>query len=123
MTNTQIDLVKRIANLKIWGEPDPDNGDQPFYPSDGHEDSHQVLMDLIRESRAIINDAPDVPMNSTPRVLILVEGGITSYESDPNVDVEIFDWDDFNDDPEHYAKLPKSFADLAALTDTPIQTD
>jgi len=52
--------VKRIASLKKWGEPD-ENG-KPFEPSDGLDDSHSCLMDLIDEARVISTHASkDVP--------------------------------------------------------------
>lgn len=44
-------FVKRIASLKKWGEPD-ENGNS-FEPSDGLDDSHSCLMDLIDEARGI----------------------------------------------------------------------
>lgn len=53
-------FVKRIASLKKWGEPD-ENG-KPFEPSDGLDDSHSCLMDLIDEARVISTHASkDVP--------------------------------------------------------------
>lgn len=45
-------FVRRVAGLKVWGEPDPDNNGEPFRPQDGEEDSHICLMDLIEEARA-----------------------------------------------------------------------
>lgn len=44
-------FVKRIASLKKWGEPD-ENGNS-FEPSDGLDDSHSCLMELIDEARGI----------------------------------------------------------------------
>lgn len=53
-------FVKHIASLKKWGEPD-ENG-KPFEPSDGLDDSHSCLMDLIDEARVISTHASkDVP--------------------------------------------------------------
>lgn len=44
-------FVERVAALKKWGEPDEDG--EPFEPSDGVDDSHSCLMDLIDEARGI----------------------------------------------------------------------
>ncbi|GEM_PF-4431616 len=47
----------RVAELKVWGEPDPDNDGRPFEPIDGLEDSHGCLMELIADARELL--APD----------------------------------------------------------------
>lgn len=52
-------------------------------------------------------------MLRAPRVLIIVSGGVADYVADPGVDVEIFDWDNYNDDPKWTGKVPAHFADLA----------
>lgn len=44
-------LVRSIAELPKWGEPD--DAGEPFAPSDGLEDSHLVLMQLITEARSL----------------------------------------------------------------------
>ena len=44
-------FVERVAALKKWDEPDEDG--EPFEPSDGLDDSHSCLMDLIDEARVI----------------------------------------------------------------------
>ena len=44
-------FVERVAALKKWDEPDEDG--EPFEPSDGLDDSHSCLMDLIDEARGI----------------------------------------------------------------------
>lgn len=48
-------FVERVAGLKKWDEPD-ENG-EPFEPSDGLEDSHSCLMDLIDNARSLVQGA------------------------------------------------------------------
>lgn len=45
-------FAQRISLLKKWGEPN-ENG-EPFEPSDGVDDSHSCLMDLIDEARDLL---------------------------------------------------------------------
>lgn len=49
-------FVEKVAGLKLWGETD-ENG-ASFEPSDGVDDSHSCLMELIEEARCIIDGAP-----------------------------------------------------------------
>lgn len=51
ITERAVEMVKKIAAMKMWGEPDEDG--KPFEPSDGLEDSHSALMELIEEARGI----------------------------------------------------------------------
>jgi hypothetical protein len=44
-------LLERIAAMKKWGEPDESG--KPFEPSDGLDDSHDALMGLIDDARAL----------------------------------------------------------------------
>jgi len=55
----------------------------------------------------------------TPRVLVVVHGGIADPVSDDGVDVEVFDWDNYNDDPET-GGVPDHFADLAEPLGVPV---
>lgn len=50
-TDKAIAFVKRVAALKKWGERDI--AGEPFEPSDGIEDSHKCLMNLIDHARAL----------------------------------------------------------------------
>lgn len=45
-------FVERVAELKKWGEPDSEG--KAFEPSDGLEDSHTCLMDLIDDARDVV---------------------------------------------------------------------
>lgn len=54
------------------------------------------------------------------RVLVVVSGGIADSVSDTGIDVEVFDWDDYNDDPEGYGGVPESFRDLADPINVPV---
>lgn len=55
-----------------------------------------------------------------PRVLVTVSGGIADYVSDDGVDVEVFDHDNYNDDPAGAGRVPYRFADLAIPIDVPL---
>lgn len=46
-----VQFVQRVAGLLKFGEPDEDG--EPFDPSDGVDDSHCCLMDLIDEAREL----------------------------------------------------------------------
>ncbi|MFC1337424.1 MAG: hypothetical protein G8D89_16330 [gamma proteobacterium symbiont of Clathrolucina costata] len=48
-------FTRKVAGLKQWGEPDEEGN--PFEPSDGVDDSHSCLMDLIDEAREIVSQA------------------------------------------------------------------
>lgn len=50
---------------------------------------------------------------ASPRVLVVVSGGVADVVSDGDVAVEIFDWDNYNDDPEWVEGVPAEFLDLA----------
>lgn len=57
-----------------------------------------------------------------PRVLVVVSGGIADPIHDEGVDVEVFDWDNYNDE-EDDAKtgVPAHFADLAESINVPVE--
>lgn len=57
-----------------------------------------------------------------PRVLVVVSGGIVDPICDEGVDVEVFDWDNYNDE-EDDAKtgVPAHFADLAEPINVPVE--
>lgn len=56
-----------------------------------------------------------------PRVLVVVSGGIADPIYDDGVDVEVFDWDNFKEDPEGTGGVPHHFADLAEPCDIPVE--
>lgn len=56
-----------------------------------------------------------------PRVLVVVRGGIADPVHDIGVDVEVFDWDNYKDDPEGTGGVPSHFADLAAPCGIPVE--
>lgn len=57
----------------------------------------------------------------TPRVLVVVNGGIADPVCDEGVDVEVFDWDNYRDDPEGAGPVPSHFRDLAEPIDVPVE--
>jgi hypothetical protein len=62
-----------------------------------------------------------VEVTTTPRVLITVSGGIADYVCDEGVDVEAFDWDNYNDDPEWTGGVSLHFKDLAEPLEIPVE--
>lgn len=56
-----------------------------------------------------------------PRVLVVVSGGIADYVSDEGLDVEIFDRDNHEDDPDGTSPVPAHFRDLAVPIDVPVE--
>jgi len=57
------------------------------------------------------------------RVLVTVGGGLADYVSDGDVEIEIFDRDNFDDDPSYTRCPPKHFADLAEPIGVPVRGD
>lgn len=53
------------------------------------------------------------------RCLITVSGGVADYVCDDHMDVEIFDFDNYEDDPQGTELPPKHFADLAEAAGVP----
>jgi len=60
------------------------------------------------------------PVEKAPRVLIMVKGGIADYVCDPGLLVEVFDFDNYEDDPEGTVRPPEYFADLAGPMGVPL---
>ncbi len=58
---------------------------------------------------------------SEPRVLVVVSGGVADPVCDAGVDVEVFDWDNYNADPEGTGGVPSHFADLAEGRGIPVR--
>lgn len=63
--------------------------------------------------------APEVA--KTPRVLVIVNGGMADTVQDSLLDVVIFDWDNYKDDPVGTGGVPADFADLAKPCGIPVQ--
>lgn len=58
---------------------------------------------------------------SKPRVLVVVGGGVADPIYDDGVDVEVFDWDNYRDDPEGTGPASARFADLAESCGVPFE--
>jgi hypothetical protein len=56
-----------------------------------------------------------------PRVLVVVKGGIAEPICDREVDVEVFDWDNYHADPDETSGVPEHFADLAEPARIPVE--
>jgi len=66
-------------------------------------------------------DRTDQPVAATAkRVLVTVSGGVADFQSDAGVDVEVFDFDNYRDDPVNTAPVPEHFRDLAQLAGVPL---
>lgn len=56
-----------------------------------------------------------------PRVLVVVKEGVAEAIADDGVEVVIFDWDNYEDDPDGTEGVPAEFADLADFAGVPVQ--
>lgn len=63
--------------------------------------------------------APEVAR--VPRVLVVVNGGMADTVQDSLLDVVVFDWDNYKEDPEGTGGVPAEFADLAKPCGIPVQ--
>lgn len=73
------------------------------------------------EARCLDIGAPTVAV--PPRVLIVVGGGVADPVYDEGVDVEVFDWDNYNDENDGEIPPPgvsARFADLAEPIGVPV---
>lgn len=102
-------------------------------------DVEQILDRLINiglqdADRSLMNDEGDteaadkaISVNiSAPKIiqtrcLVVVSGGVADYICDDDVDVEVFDWDNYKDDPENTPLPPAHFTDLAQAVQIPMQ--
>ena len=70
-----------------------------------------------------IKDVTKDAIATNPRVLVIVGGGVAVPIYDEGVDVVVFDWDNYNDDPVGTGGVPVHFADLAEQTGIPVEED
>ena len=70
--------------------------------------------------RCIETETAGKEVGEVPRVLVVVNGGIADYLSDQGVDVAVFDWDNYKDDPEGTGGVPSRFAELARSCGVPV---
>jgi len=67
-----------------------------------------------------------VAPEARPRCLVIVSEGVADPVCDPDVDVEVFDWDNYRAETPRgrlEMRLPLHFRDLAAHLDIPLQSD
>ena len=63
-------------------------------------------------------------VQTQPRVLVIVSGGIADPVYDNGIDVEVFDWDNYNDEKdENKQGVPAHFADLAKPCNVPVEQE
>ena len=60
------------------------------------------------------------PAISTPRALVVVSGGVADFATDPDVDLFVFDQDNYESDPNGTDLVPASHADLAEPFNAPV---
>lgn len=103
-------IVQRLIDIGLADAgatlEDSNNGD------DGDVEAAQLATDLNIGAPVVAK---------TPRVLVVVSGGIADPVYDYGVDVEVFDWDNYKDDPEGTGGVPSHFADLATPCDIPVE--
>lgn len=79
-------------------------------------------VNLVISPKSLPNQAQgEGSPSKVPRVLVVVSGGVADPVSDHGVDVEVFDWDNYNDDPKNTSGVPKNFADLAKPIGVPVE--
>lgn len=69
--------------------------------------------EIYGDSKTFIAQLPEYAPIKIPRVLVTVSGGVADTVQDNGVEVEVFDHDDFEDDPHNYGGVSLIFADLA----------
>lgn len=100
----------------------------------GHDVSYSHCLEIAskqagvanwRAAKAILAGQPEQviansPTKKKPRVLVIVSGGVADPTWDDGADVEVFDWDNYNDDPEGTGGVSAHFADLAEPHGIPV---
>lgn len=82
-------------------------------------------LDLAKQAfvNRIVDGQEPIPTLRRPRVLVVVRGGVADPVWDDGVAVEVFDWDDYNDNPAGQGGVPAHFADLAASVGVPVRVE
>lgn len=90
----------------------------------GYEDAAMI----IENGDGDLNEAQiasalhiSVEVATPKRCLIIVRGGVADYVNDDGVQVEVFDWDNYEDDAEATGVVSKEFADLANFCGAPVE--
>ena len=81
----------------------------------------QQKIDGLESDDAAERAAPGASGASGPRVLVVVTGGVAETVQDTGADVQVFDWDNWADQPNDGARVPQRFADLAQPLGVPVQ--
>lgn len=92
---------------------------------DFKHDDDQLWCDIgtLAEIKQQLGLPPETSAPEKPRVLVVVSGGIADPIYDDGVDVEVFDWNDYKDDPDGTHRPPAHFADLANACATPVPVE
>jgi len=106
-------IVERLLDIGLADAP-------ATLEDDGNEDAGDVKAAQLATDLSI--GAPVVA--SAPRVLVIVRGGVADHVCDKGVDVEIFDWDNYEAEEEaNQVGVPKHFSDLAGCVLVPCEGD
>lgn len=76
---------------------------------------------FIGELKAEAKDRAKPSAPKAPRVLVVVGEGVADPVYDDGVDVHVFDWDNYHEDPKGTSGVPAHFADLAEPIDVPLK--
>lgn len=122
--------LETFPDLVSWNEGgNPDTaGKCEIYSVEYAEEIGNALVDVVgdeefQQSRSFHFNGNWVP-GANPRVLVTVQGGVADYVSDAGIDVEIFDRDIYQVEPdETQANLAVSsyFRDLAEQINVPVK--
>lgn len=114
---TQEDLLRTLRMLLDVGVADAQETLDLAEDDGADGDSPELLAARI----ATELEFGEIAVATTPRVLVVVSGGIADPVYDSGVDVEVFDWDNYNDaDYKDKTGVPAHFADLAEPVDIPV---
>lgn len=76
--------------------------------------------DVASAQQSLDMDISAPVVATMPRVLVVVSGGVADPVYDDGVELEVFDWDNYNADPEGTGPVSAHFKDLADPLDVPV---
>lgn len=115
------DTLSSAAGADIWFDADAPGDEDAAAQIEQAQGAMERVAQWLKDSDP--TDAPDLrpasPLGN--RVLITVSGGVADYVCDPGLDVEIFDRDNYDADPDETDGVPSHFADLAGPSEIPVR--
>lgn len=111
-------LIERLHHAGRWKFSDSDSAEKL-------RGCRQVLRRFLTPRLVVSDDQVGgehlLPQSPNQRVLVIVSGGVADYAHDNGVTCELFDFDNYRDDPVGTGKVSQQFADLAAAFDAPVE--